>query len=73
MKAKRALLLMLCAACLPLAALNPGLDALMALRARLGVRNSGHSVAKLLDAAPGRSVISRTAASGVPSPGSSLP
>jgi len=43
-------------ACLPLAALNPGLDALMALRPRLGVRNSGHSVAKLLDAAPGRSV-----------------
>jgi anthranilate phosphoribosyltransferase len=43
-------------AILPLAALNPGLDALMALRPRLGVRNSGHSVAKLLDAAPGRSV-----------------
>jgi anthranilate phosphoribosyltransferase len=43
-------------ACLPLALLNPGLDALMALRPRLGVRNSGHSVAKLLDAAPGRSV-----------------
>src|SRR6218665_1181394 len=43
-------------ASLPLAALNPGLDALMALRPRLGVRNSGHSVAKLLDAAPGRSV-----------------
>jgi anthranilate phosphoribosyltransferase len=43
-------------ACLPLAALNPGLDALMALRPRLGLRNSGHSVAKLLDAAPLRSV-----------------
>lgn len=43
-------------AILPLSALNPGLDALMALRPRLGVRNSGHSVAKLLDAAPGRSV-----------------
>ncbi|MFY7866976.1 DNA-binding protein YbiB [Roseateles sp.] len=43
-------------ACLPLACLNPGLDALMALRPRLGVRNSGHSVAKLLDAAPGRTV-----------------
>lgn len=44
-------------AILPLVALNPGLDALMALRPRLGVRNSGHSVAKLLDAtAPGRSV-----------------
>ncbi|MEH0167388.1 DNA-binding protein YbiB [Roseateles microcysteis] len=43
-------------AALPLSALNPGLDKLMALRPRLGVRNSGHSVAKLLDAAPGRSV-----------------
>lgn len=43
-------------AALPLRALNPGLDALMSLRPRLGVRNSGHSVAKLLDAAPGRSV-----------------
>lgn len=43
-------------ACLPLQALNPGLDALLALRLRLGLRNSGHSVAKLLDAAPGRSV-----------------
>ncbi|MDI4633854.1 DNA-binding protein YbiB [Pelomonas sp. V22] len=43
-------------ASLPLASLNPGLDKLMALRPRLGVRNSGHSVAKLLDAAPGRSV-----------------
>jgi anthranilate phosphoribosyltransferase len=36
--------------------LNPGLDRLMALRPRLGVRNSGHSIAKLLDPAPGRSV-----------------
>ncbi|WP_077036084.1 DNA-binding protein YbiB [Pelomonas sp. KK5] len=43
-------------ASLPLHLLNPGLDRLMALRPRLGVRNSGHSVAKLLDAAPGRSV-----------------
>jgi len=43
-------------AALPLSALNPGLDRLMALRPRLGLRNSGHSVAKLLDAAPGRSV-----------------
>ena len=43
-------------AALPLHLLNPDLDALMALRPRLGVRNSGHSVAKLLDAAPGRSV-----------------
>ncbi|WAC75117.1 DNA-binding protein YbiB [Roseateles sp. SL47] len=41
---------------LPLARLNPGLDALMALRPRMGLRNSSHSVAKLLDPAPGRSV-----------------
>jgi anthranilate phosphoribosyltransferase len=43
-------------ACLPLAALCPGLDALLALRLRLGVRNSGHALAKLLDPCPGRSV-----------------
>lgn len=43
-------------AVLALAQLNPGLDALMALRPRLGVRNSAHSIAKLLDPAPGRSV-----------------
>lgn len=43
-------------ACLSLASLNPGMDRLMALRPRMGVRNSGHSVAKLLDCAPGRSV-----------------
>lgn len=43
-------------ACLPLESLNPGLNRLMALRPRLGVRNSGHSLAKLLDCAPGRSV-----------------
>ncbi len=46
-------------AVLPLASLNRGLDALMALRPRLGVRNSSHSLAKLLDpfaATPGRSV-----------------
>ncbi len=43
-------------ACLPLSVLNPGLDRLLALRPRLGLRNSGHSVAKLLDAAPGHSV-----------------
>lgn len=43
-------------AVLPLQALNPGLDALMALRPRLGVRNSGHSLAKLLDPGPGRCV-----------------
>lgn len=44
-------------AVLPLQALNPGLNALMALRPRLGVRNSAHSLAKLLDPFPaGRSV-----------------
>jgi anthranilate phosphoribosyltransferase len=43
-------------AVLRLAQLNPGLDRLMALRPRLGVRNSGHSIAKLLDPAPGHSV-----------------
>ena len=32
------------------------LDALMALRPRLGVRNSAHIMAKLLDPAPGRSL-----------------
>lgn len=39
-------------AVLPLHLLNPGLDALMALRPRLGVRNSAHSLAKLLDPFP---------------------
>lgn len=43
-------------AVLPLARLNPGLDALMALRPRMGLRNSSHSLGKLLDPAPGRSV-----------------
>ncbi len=40
----------------PLDLLCPGLDRLMALRLRLGVRNSAHSLAKLLDPAPGRSL-----------------
>lgn len=40
----------------PLDLLCPGLDALMALRPRLGVRNSAHIMAKLLDPAPGRSL-----------------
>ncbi|OWQ93467.1 DNA-binding protein YbiB [Roseateles aquatilis] len=43
-------------AILPTAALHPGLDAMMALRPRLGLRNSSHSIAKLLDPLPGRSV-----------------
>lgn len=43
-------------ACLPLEILAPGLAPLLALRPRLGVRNSGHTLAKLLDPAPGHSV-----------------
>ncbi len=44
-------------AVLPLQLLNPGLNELMALRPRLGVRNSAHSLAKLLDPFPaGRGV-----------------
>ena len=44
-------------AVLPLRLLNPGLDALMALRPRLGLRNSSHSLAKLLHPFPsGRGV-----------------
>lgn len=34
---------------LPLSALNPGLHHLLALRARMGVRNSAHSLSKLLN------------------------
>ena len=43
-------------AVLPTALLSPGLDALMALRPRLGLRNSAHTLAKLLDPFQGRSV-----------------
>lgn len=43
-------------ACLPLGLLAPGLEPLLALRPRLGVRNSAHTLAKLLDPAPGHSV-----------------
>ena len=39
-----------------LAALVPGLDRLLALRSRLGLRNSGHTLVKLLDPARGHSV-----------------
>lgn len=42
-------------ACVGLEVLCPGLDRLLALRPRLGVRNAGHSVAKLLDPLKGRS------------------
>jgi anthranilate phosphoribosyltransferase len=39
-----------------LSLLVPGLDKLLALRPRLGLRNSGHSLVKLLDPLRGRSV-----------------
>lgn len=39
-----------------LVSLVPGLDRLLALRTRLGLRNSGHSLVKLLDPARDRSV-----------------
>ena len=41
---------------LPTAMLCPGLAALLTLRERLGVRNSGHSLVKLLDPFPGASL-----------------
>lgn len=43
-------------AVLPTALLCPGLDRLMALRPRLGLRNSAHTMAKLLDPFQGHSV-----------------
>jgi anthranilate phosphoribosyltransferase len=43
-------------ACIRLDRLSPGLDALLSLRPQLGVRNSGHSMAKMIDPIPGRSV-----------------
>jgi len=43
-------------ACIALTKLCPGLDALLALRRRVGLRNSGHTLAKLLDPCRGRSV-----------------
>jgi len=43
-------------ACLRLETLLPGLAGLLALRSRLGVRASGHTLAKLLDPCPGRSL-----------------
>jgi len=43
-------------ACLPLDLLAPGLEPILATRVRLGVRNSAHTLAKLLDPAPGHSV-----------------
>jgi anthranilate phosphoribosyltransferase len=43
-------------ACIAVADLCPGLDALLALRRRVGLRNSGHTLAKLLDPCRDRSV-----------------
>lgn len=43
-------------ACVGLASLLPGLDRLLALRARMGVRASGHTMAKLLDPCRGHGV-----------------
>jgi anthranilate phosphoribosyltransferase len=42
--------------CLRLEDLLPGLATLLSLRLRFGVRGSGHTMAKLLDPCPGRSV-----------------
>ncbi len=41
---------------IPTAVLSPGLAAMMALRGRLGVRNSGHTLVKLLDPFHGEGV-----------------
>ncbi len=43
-------------ACLPLEQLTPALAPLLATRVRLGVRNSAHTLAKMIDPAPGRTV-----------------
>ena len=43
-------------ACIGVDALLPGMDDLLALRIRMGVRASGHTLAKLLDPCRGRSV-----------------
>ncbi len=43
-------------ACIGVEPLLPGLEGVLALRLRLGVRGSGHIMAKLIDPCPGRSV-----------------
>jgi anthranilate phosphoribosyltransferase len=43
-------------ACIQVARLSAGLDALLSLRPQLGVRNSAHAMTKLIDPLPGRSV-----------------
>jgi anthranilate phosphoribosyltransferase len=43
-------------ALLDISLLNPGLDALLSLRNRLGVRNSAHTLCKLLDPCPDHSI-----------------
>ncbi|MBS1191030.1 MAG: anthranilate phosphoribosyltransferase [Rhodocyclaceae bacterium] len=45
----------------PLPILAPGLADLLALRARLGLRNSAHSLVKMLDPFPGNGVLMATA------------
>ena len=40
----------------PVSALSPGLDRLLAMRARLGVRSSAHTLAKLIDPFPGKAL-----------------
>lgn len=42
---------------LPLTAVNPGLHSLLSLRSRLGIRNSAHSLVKLLDPFRGDGVL----------------
>ena len=43
-------------ACVRLSLLSPGLDRLLATRVALGVRSAGHTLAKLIDPCPGRSL-----------------
>lgn len=42
---------------LPLSAISPGLNTLLALRSRLGLRNSAHSLVKMLDPFKGEGVL----------------
>ena len=42
--------------CIRLEKLSPGRHSLLSLRTELGVRNAGHSMAKMIDPMPGRSV-----------------
>lgn len=42
---------------LPLTAINPGLHSLLSLRSRMGIRNSAHSLVKLIDPFQGQGVL----------------